>query len=58
MVERRFPVPWKVIETPGGYRVDDATGRTIGRWYGEDETSRRTAMRGLTRAEARQFVKA
>jgi hypothetical protein len=46
--ERRagFLHPWKVVETPGGYRVDDATGQTIGWWYGEDEPSRRTAMRG------------
>ena len=55
---RRFPAPWKVVETPGGYRVDDATGQTIGWWYGEDELSRRTAMRGLTRAEALRFAKA
>jgi hypothetical protein len=58
MAERRFPAPWTVIETPGGCRVDNATGQTIGWWYGEDETSQRTAMRGLTRAEARRFVKA
>ena len=37
MAERQFPAPWKVIETDGGYRVDDATGQTIGWWYGEDE---------------------
>ena len=37
MAERRFPAPWKVVEMPGGYRVDDATGQTIGWWYGEDE---------------------
>jgi hypothetical protein len=31
----RFPAPWTVIETDGGYRVDDAKGRTIGWFYGE-----------------------
>jgi hypothetical protein len=46
------------VQTPGGYRVDDATGQTIGWSYGEDEPSRRTAMRGLTVAEAWRFTKA
>jgi hypothetical protein len=38
--------------------VDDATGQTIGWWYGEDEPTRRNAMSGLTIAEARRFAKA
>ena len=49
---RRFPLPWTVVETPGGYRVDDASGRTVGCFYGEDEPSRRAAMNGMTRDEA------
>jgi hypothetical protein len=58
MTERRFPALWKVVETDGGYRVDDAAGQTIGWWCGEDEPSRRAAMNGLTRAEAKRFAKA
>ena len=53
---RRFPAPWTVIETDGGYRVDDAKGQTIGWFYGEDEPSRRAAMNGLTRDEARRMT--
>ena len=53
---RRFPAPWTVIETDGGYRVDDAKGQTIGWFYGEDEPSRRAAMNGLTRNEARRMT--
>lgn len=57
MPQRRFPAPWQVVETPG-CRVDQATGQTIGGFYGEDEPSRRNAMNGLTIAEARRFAKA
>lgn len=53
---RRFPAPWMVVETPGGYRVDDASGRTVGWFYGEDEPTRRNAMNGLTRDEARRMA--
>ena len=58
MAERRFPTAWIVVETPGGYRVDDATGQAIAWFYGEDEPTRRNAMQGLTRAEARRFARA
>ena len=53
---RRFPIPWIVVEIPGGYRVDDASGRTVGWFYGEDEPSRRAAMNGMTRDEARRMA--
>ena len=53
---RRFPTPWTVVETDGGYRVDDASGRTVGWFYGEDVPSRRAAMNGMTRDEARRMA--
>src|SRR5579871_4933651 len=53
---RRFPAPWTVVATDGGFRVDDAKGQTIGWFYGEDEASRRAAMNGLTRDEARRMA--
>jgi hypothetical protein len=49
-------MPWIVVEIPGGYRVDDASGRTVDWFYGEDETSRRAAMNGMTRDEARRMA--
>lgn len=53
---RRFPPPWTVEPTGGGYRVDDANGQTIGWFYGEDEPTRRNAMNGLTLDEARRMA--
>jgi hypothetical protein len=33
---RRFPPPWTVVATDHGYRVDDAIGRTVGWFFGEE----------------------
>jgi hypothetical protein len=30
----RFPPPWRVVEMPGGYIVEDADGRQLGTFYG------------------------
>jgi hypothetical protein len=54
--QRRFPAPWRVVETPGGYRVDDAAGQALAYFYGEDEPTRRNAMNGLTLDEARRMA--
>jgi hypothetical protein len=32
-VARSFPRPWSVIEIPGGFRVDDASGKRLGYFY-------------------------
>jgi hypothetical protein len=34
---RSFPSPWSVIEIPGGYRVDDASGKRLGYFYSWDD---------------------
>jgi hypothetical protein len=31
---RRFPPPWRVVEVPHGYAVEDATGQRLGTFYG------------------------
>ncbi len=31
---RRFPPPWRLVEMPGGYAVEDATGQQLGVFYG------------------------
>ena len=30
----RFPVPWRIVELPNGFAVEDATGKQIGVFYG------------------------
>ena len=30
----RFPVPWRIVELPTGFAVEDATGKQIGVFYG------------------------
>jgi hypothetical protein len=30
----RFPVPWRIVEIPSGFAVEDATGKQIGVFYG------------------------
>jgi hypothetical protein len=30
----RFPAPWRIVEMPGGFAVEDATGTQIGVFYG------------------------
>jgi hypothetical protein len=36
---RRFPPPWRVVELPGGYAVEDANGQRLGTFYGRDDPS-------------------
>jgi hypothetical protein len=30
----RFPAPWRIVEMPNGFAVEDATGKQIGVFYG------------------------
>src|SRR5215470_2145054 len=30
----RFPAPWRIVEMPTGFAVEDATGKQIGVFYG------------------------
>jgi hypothetical protein len=33
LAARSFPRPWSVVEIPGGFRVDDASGKRLGYFY-------------------------
>ena len=50
---RRFPPPWSVEEQKACFVVRDHNGQKLAYVYFEDEPSRRTAAKLLTRDEAR-----
>jgi len=52
MAPRSFPAPWTVIDIPGGYRVEDATGQALGYFYSWDDQSAKHQADVLTRDEA------
>ena len=49
---RRFPPPWSVADLGGAWRVADASGFTIVRFYFDDRHHVGTGFDHLTRAEA------
>jgi len=55
-VARSFPRPWSVIEIPGGFRVDDASGERLGyfAWSGANAAHRLGDV--LTVEEARRMA--
>ena len=54
---RKMPAPWKVEEIPGGYRVDDAVGKSVAYCYGQDPRELPAAGHlRLTRDEARRVA--
>ncbi len=56
MTPRRFPPPWSVEETDACFIVRDRDGQTLAYVYCEDEPSRRSATKLLTRDEARRIA--
>jgi hypothetical protein len=53
---RSFPPPWSVIEIPGGYRVDDASGNRLGYFYSWDSPTAAHQADVLTGEEARRMA--
>ena len=53
---RSFPSPWSVIEIPGGYRVDDASGNRLGYFYFWDDPAGRYHADVLSPEEARRMA--
>ena len=56
MAERRFPPPWTVEETQPCFIVRDHNEQALAFVYCEDEPSRRTTGKLLTRDEARRIA--
>jgi hypothetical protein len=56
LTPRSFPRPWSVIEIPGGYRVDDASGKRLGYFYSWDDPNTAHLADVLTGDEARRLA--
>ena len=52
----RFPPPWRIVETPHGFAVDDATGQQLGVFYGRADPNIAGHTGFLTIEEARQMA--
>jgi hypothetical protein len=51
----RFPAPWRIVEIPHGFAVEDARGKQIGVFYGRaSDTAGHTDI--MTVDEARQMA--
>jgi hypothetical protein len=53
-MQRRFPPPWTVARTEGGWRVDDAAGQPLVYIYGRDDQG--VNSQKLTIDEARRIA--
>ena len=52
---RRFPPPWAVTRTKGGWRIEDATGQPLAYVYGDDRPQGASSQ-VLTVDEARRIA--
>jgi hypothetical protein len=52
---RRFPPPWTVARTAGGWSIIDATGQAVAYTYGRDDATG-VGYAGLTVDEARRIA--
>jgi hypothetical protein len=53
MAPRRFLPPWSVVEIPGGFRVQDATGQRLAYFYWWNDPTARYQADVLTETEAK-----
>jgi hypothetical protein len=53
---RSFPLPWSVVDIPGGFHVKDADGRPLGYFYSWDDPSASHQADVLTRDEAHRMA--
>ena len=52
----RFPAPWRVVEIPSGFAVEDASGLQLGVFYGRSDANLAGHTGFLTMDEARQMA--
>jgi hypothetical protein len=52
----RFPMPWRIVEIPRGFAVEDATGLQLGVFYGRADPNTAGHTGFLTLDEARQLA--
>ena len=52
MTSRRFPAPWQVEQTPGGYKVLDANGQALAYVYARETQQQAEIAKALTFDEA------
>ena len=55
--QRRFPPPWALVENRESFTVVDGTGQPLAYLYFEDEPTRQTSMRRLSKDEARRIAR-
>ena len=56
MTSRRFPAPWQVEQTPGGYKVLDATGQALAYVYARETQQQAKIAKVLTFYDARRIA--
>ena len=53
---RRFPTPWRIVELPESFVIQDDLGQPLAYVYFEDEPTRQTTLKRLNRDEARRIA--
>jgi streptomycin 6-kinase len=56
MRSRRFPPPWQVEQTPGGFKVLDASGQALVYVYARETRDQADMAKVLTFDEARRIA--
>jgi hypothetical protein len=55
-MSRRFPAPWRIVEIPSGFAVEDAAGQQLSVFYGRSDPNTAGHTGFLTMDEARQLA--